>query len=211
MRDRKGGKIVCFVGLIAAGKSTLSEQCADRPNTILFPEPRPSNNLITNYYKDPALYSYKIQKELLVKRAKIYAEAIKAKNNGLTVLIEQPMIADCVYGKANESNMSPENFKKYMISYNKQVEIHSDDLPNLIVYLKITVETSQRNIKIRAKQRGNNEEIDVKVAYLETLKECWENWIQTTAEKGCKDVIIKDWNTFPTKEDLELFIDDILK
>lgn len=201
------------IGLIAVGKTGFIERLKNleefsEKDIIIFCEPSPDNNLLKKYYdkKNDKKYmekiSYEIQIDMCQKRFKQYKKAIELKNEGKIVILDQSILSDSIYGKANKENMNKVDYEKYL-QYNKEcIEQCSDDLPSKILYLRCSPTISKRRIEKRAVEDVSRQsELTIDLQYLKKLHQGYETWAEYNQTKNIvKEIIIEDWNEFPSTE-----------
>jgi deoxyadenosine/deoxycytidine kinase len=202
------GKVIIVEGIIAAGKSVLSQELSDALGGIIFTEPDEKgdvNPYLADYYKDAERWSYPMQTHLLGLRYQIhqYAQWHCLSTGGYAV-IDRSLPGDVSFAHVQRRMglMTEKEFNTYRQLYHIMLEgVH---LPNICVRLLVNPETSLRRIQKRMRdETGGTCETSVDLGYLKMLDEEITHMVQVLNKQG---VVILDvpWDVDrDTKEDRE--------
>lgn len=170
-------KIAVF-GTVGAGKSSISKELSKRLNFEIFPEPIDDNPYFEDYYRDIKNYAFRMQIFMLTARSKQLFAAKDLKNIIFDrCIIEDPIFMDVCHkmGNINDTDYKTYcDFFQYVVSEN--LRYPNDRLKfDLVVYLKVSTETSIRRIN----ERGRYAELSIENNYWKILNESYENYYQT--------------------------------
>ena len=166
-------KFIVVAGNIGAGKSTLVQLLSDRLGFLPFFEPVAENPYLSDFYRDMNTWSFHSQLYFLTRRLRIHKQLLAA---------EGSVVQDrCVYEDAEifarnlylQGTISQRDFEVYQDLY--QILVSLLPPPNLIVYLRASVETLQERIA----HRGRDFEAAIPREYLSRLNDLYEAWISS--------------------------------
>ncbi len=166
-------KFVAVAGNIGVGKSTLVSMLCNRLGWQPFFEPVGENPYLADFYRDMQTWSFHSQIFFLTRRLRSHRE-----------LLDHPTSAiqdRCVYEDAEvfAQNLFLQGLmgERDYSSYRELYRVLSDFLPppDLVVYLRASVET----LKQRISHRGRDYERTITPEYLEQLNQLYEAWIAT--------------------------------
>lgn len=153
---------IAIEGSIGAGKSTLAGMLAQNHNARLINEAFEENSFLPKFYSNAEKYAFPLELSFLAERYEQLKEQLKAKD-----LFYDFVVADYFIAKSlifAQKNLPTEEFKLYSQLFN----IISGKMirPDLIVYLYLSTENLQKNIK----KRGRSYEQNIKDEYLEKIQ-----------------------------------------
>lgn len=164
-------KFVAVAGNIGVGKSTLVSMLCNRLGWQPFFEPVGENPYLADFYRDMRVWSFHSQIFFLTRRLRSHRE-----------LLDHPTSAiqdRCVYEDAEvfaqnlflQGLMDERDYSSYCELY----RVLSQFLPppDLVVYLRASVDTLQQRIS----NRGRDYERTITTEYLEQLNGLYEAWI----------------------------------
>ena len=164
-------KFVAVAGNIGVGKSTLVGMLCNRLGWQPFYEPVGENPYIADFYHDMRLWSFHSQIFFLTRRLRSHRE-----------LLDHPTSAiqdRCVYEDAEvfAQNLFLQGLmdERDYTSYRELYRVLSEFLPppDLVVYLRASVDTLQQRIS----NRGRDYERTITAEYLAQLNTLYEAWI----------------------------------
>ena len=164
-------KFVAVAGNIGVGKSTLVSMLCSRLGWQPFFEPVGENPYIADFYHDMRVWSFHSQIFFLTRRLRSHRE-----------LLDHPTSAiqdRCVYEDAEvfAQNLFLQGLmdERDYSSYRELYRVLSEFLPppDLVVYLRASVETLQQRIS----HRGRDYERTITTDYLAQLNTLYEAWI----------------------------------
>lgn len=164
-------KFVAVAGNIGVGKSTLVSMLCSRLGWQPFFEPVGENPYIADFYRDMRTWSFHSQIFFLTRRLRTHRE-----------LLDHPTSAiqdRCVYEDAEvfAQNLFLQGLmdERDYDSYRELYRVLSEFLPppDLVVYLRASLETLQQRIS----HRGRDYERTITAEYLEKLNTLYEAWI----------------------------------
>jgi deoxyadenosine/deoxycytidine kinase len=164
-------KFIAVAGNIGVGKSTLTALLTEGLGWEPFYEAVDDNPYLADFYKDMRLWSFHSQVFFLSRRLRHHRQLLDRPGTVVqdrTVYEDAEIFAENLYRKGN---MSERDYHTYRELY----EAMSLFLPppDLIVYLRASVPTLQRRIRMR----GRDYEQEVPADYLEQLNQLYEEWI----------------------------------
>ncbi len=166
-------KFVAVAGNIGVGKSTLVSMLCSRLGWQPFFEPVGENPYLADFYRDMRTWSFHSQIFFLTRRLHTHRE-----------LLDHPTSAiqdRCVYEDAEvfAQNLFLQGMmdERDYSSYRELYRVLSEFLPppDLVVYLRASVETLQQRIS----NRGRDYERTITPEYLGQLNVLYEAWIAT--------------------------------
>lgn len=169
MNDRK-----CFIGVagnIGAGKSTLTQLLAESFNWQPFYEANTENPYLADFYQDMRQWSFHSQVFFLGKRLEHHRQLLDHPRTAIqdrTVYEDAEIFARNLY---QQGHMSDRDYDAYRSLY--QAVSAFLPPPDLIIYLKSSVETLQNRIH----QRGRDYERNISNDYLSQLNGLYDSWI----------------------------------
>ena len=164
-------KFVAVAGNIGVGKSTLVSMLCSRLGWQPFFEPVGENPYLADFYRDMRVWSFHSQIFFLTRRLHTHRE-----------LLDHPTSAiqdRCVYEDAEvfAQNLFLQGLmdERDYASYRELYRVLSEFLPppDLVVYLRASVETLQQRIS----HRGRDYERTITPEYLGQLNRLYEDWI----------------------------------
>ena len=171
--DQYGNKdiFISISGLMGAGKTTLATKLAKKMNLPVFYEPVTDNIYLSDYYENPARYSFPIQIYLLNKRFQQHQQIIW---QGLGGIQDRTIYEDSVFAKTlKDSGMMEEReYKTYRELFSNMSNFMKK--PNLIVHLDVSPQESLRRIRMR----NRDCEVNVTLKFIQSLYEAYEVFLK---------------------------------
>jgi deoxyadenosine/deoxycytidine kinase len=165
-------KFVAIAGNIGVGKSTLVLLLSQRLGWEPFFEPVGENPYLADFYRDMRTWAFHSQIFFLTRRLRAHRQLL---DHPTSVLQDR-----CVYEDAEvfAHNLSLQGHitERDYLTYRELYQVLTQFLPppDLVVYLRASVETLSRRIA----SRGRDYEQQILPEYLSRLNELYESWIQ---------------------------------
>lgn len=196
-------KYLVVAGNIGVGKSTLVEQISQRWNWKPYFEPVSENPYLEDFYKDMKRWAFHSQLYFLTDRLKTHKEL---QNFGGSVVQDRSVHEDAeifVRNLHQEGSLSDRDFQTYHNLY--RVMSSFLEPPNLVVYLRCSVDT----LKKRIVRRGRTFEADIPDEYLENLNRLYDHWIEGYGDSPKLVIDADNLDFVLNPEDLDEILDRI--
>ena len=178
---------ITISGLIGAGKTTLTNQIAEKLGWCALKEPVEENPYLDLFYSDMDKYGFAMQIYFMNYRFEQEQKNIWNKNNTVQdrSLWEDIIFATMLNKSGKISDLDYSTYKQLycnMVNFIKK--------PSKILYLDVTPEIALERIKLRNRDCEKN----ITIEYLRDLKETYEEWLEQIGKTTT--VIRIDWNEF---------------
>ncbi|MCK9271200.1 MAG: deoxynucleoside kinase [Bacteroidales bacterium] len=194
---------IAIAGNIGSGKTTLTALLAKHFKWEPHFESVDNNPYLHSFYDDMMRWSFNLQIYFLNNR---FRQIIKIRESGEKVIQDRTIYEDAHIFAPNlhEMNlMTTRDYDNYRSLFDLMVSFIQP--PDLLIYLRATVPTLVRQIQ----KRGRDYEESIRLDYLKSLNERYEQWIDSYTA-GKKLVVNVDNINFAEKpEDLGVIIDKI--
>jgi len=162
---------VAIAGNIGSGKSSLTSLLHQRYGWTPFFESVDDNPYLADFYSDMKRWSFHLQVYFLSRRF-ILHKSISDSNE--SVVQDRSIYEDAEIFAVNLHDIGMLDERDYA-NYKSLFAAMTDYLspPDLLIYLRASVETLQRQIRLR----GRDFEQRIGAEYLERLNVLYENWI----------------------------------
>lgn len=201
------GKKEVFVGVagnIGVGKTTMTDIIADHFGWKAYYESVIDNPYLDKFYHDMKRWSFHLQIYFLSNRFKTHKQMIEKPGSAIqdrTIYEDVEIFARNLHEMGNMDKTDWENYCSLfteMTSYLKE--------PDLIIYLKASVDT----LITRIKKRSRDYEKTIDPEYLHMLNVSYDKWIKKEQEKGHVLIIETDgFNVFEQKDRLNGYLNEI--
>jgi len=164
-------KFVAVAGNIGVGKSSLTEALCQNMEWEPFYEAVDENPYLADFYRDMQMWSFHSQIFFLSRRLRHHRQLV---NFPGSVVQDRSVYEDAEIFARNlhqQGNMTDRDYGVYRELY--EVLVSFLPAPDLVVYLRASVET----LLARIRQRGRDYEQDIDPAYLGRLNALYEDWI----------------------------------
>lgn len=164
-------KFIVVAGNIGAGKTTLVEILSNRLGFSPFYEPHEQNPYLADFYEDMESWSFHSQVYFLTRRLKIHKELLLAQGS---VVQDRSVYEDAEIFARNlflQGDLSTRDYEVYQDLYQNLASLLPP--PNLMVYLRASVDTLMQRIA----KRGREYEAGISRAYLARLNNLYEDWM----------------------------------
>jgi deoxyadenosine/deoxycytidine kinase len=179
-------KFIVVAGNIGSGKTTLVEILSQQLGFAPFYEPHEENPYLADFYEDMERWSYHSQVYFLTRRLKIHKELLQVEGSAVqdrSVYEDAEIFARNLY---LQGDLSLRDYSVYQDLYHMLSALLPP--PNLMVYLRASVDTLQHRIA----KRGRDYEAGISREYLTRLNELYEDWMN--AFDQCPVLIINTDN-----------------
>ncbi len=164
-------RVIAIAGNIGAGKTSLVDFLTSTYNITPFYEPNDKNPYLEDFYKDMKRWSFHSQLYFLSNKFRIHQQV---DNTDGVVVQDRTIFEDVeIFATAlhQMKQISERDWKTYHDFY--QSITASIRPPDLMIYLKCSIRTIRKRIKIRGRQM----EQGIPLSYLKRLDKLYENWI----------------------------------
>lgn len=164
-------QFIAISGNVGAGKSTLTTMLAETFAWTPFYEAVDDNPYLADFYQDMRRWSFHSQIYFLSRRLRHHKNLLAHPGQVVqdrSVYEDAEIFAKNLY---QQGNMLPRDYESYWELYQVMVELLPP--PDLVIYLKASVETLQ----MRIQQRGRDFERSILPNYLEQLNQLYDTWI----------------------------------
>lgn len=164
-------KFVAVAGNIGVGKSTLVTLLSQRLGWEPFFEAVTENPYLADFYQDMQAWAFHSQIFFLSNRLRSHRQLL---DHPTSVVQDRSVYEDAEIFCRNlhdQGNLSPRDYQTYRQLYEVLTEFLPP--PDLVVYLRASVETLQRRIA----RRGRDFERQIAPDYLGRLNVLYEQWI----------------------------------
>jgi len=166
-------KFIAIAGNIGVGKSTLVEKVCEEFGWEPYYEPVTENPYLEDFYQDMDKWAFHSQLFFLTNRIRSHKELMLHPTSVVqdrSIYEDAQIFAQNLY---NQGQISHRDYSTYQEFY--QLLITLLNPPDLVVYLKASVDTLQSRIA----RRGRDFENSIPRDYLIQLNELYKNWIES--------------------------------
>ncbi|MBN2554674.1 MAG: deoxynucleoside kinase [Anaerolineales bacterium] len=164
-------KFVAVAGNIGVGKSTLVEMLSRRLEWQPFFEPVGENPYLADFYADMRAWAFQSQVFFLTRRLLSHRQLL---DHPTSAIQDRSVYEDAEVFARNlflQGHIAPRDYETYSDLY-KVLTLFLPP-PDLVVYLRASVDTLTKRIATR----GRDYEKQIEPAYLEQLNGLYESWI----------------------------------
>ncbi len=165
------GMHIAIAGNIGSGKTTLTGLLAKHFGWQPHYEDVDTNPYLPSFYEDMQRWSFNLQIYFLNSR---FRQIVDIRKSGKNVIQDRTIYEDANIFAPNLHTMNLMTTRDYE-NYQSLFELMASFIqpPDLLVYLRADVPTLVRNIQ----KRGRDYEASIRLDYLKSLNERYENWI----------------------------------
>ena len=168
-------KFIAVAGNIGVGKSTLVTLLCQRMGWQPFYEPVTENPYLSDFYQDMRAWAFHSQIFFLTHRLRAHRQLIEHPTSAIqdrSVYEDAEVFARALY---EQGHIAPRDYRTYRELY--EVLVLFLPPPDLVVYLRASVNTCLRRIALR----GRAYERNISSEYLEHLNVLYEAWLNSFA------------------------------
>lgn len=194
---------IAVAGNIGSGKTTLTKLLAESLGWKAQYEALDENPYINDFYEDMLRWSFNLQIYFLHLRLKQTVELRKGEEN---VIQDRTIYEDAQIFAPNLFQMGLMYERDYK-TYTDLFDISTSliQAPDLLIYIKASVETLVRQIA----NRGREYEKNINLEYLKNLNDRYENWVAGYKHGKLLVVDIDQFNFIESKSDYEKVLEMI--
>jgi deoxyadenosine/deoxycytidine kinase len=194
---------VAIAGNIGSGKTTLTGLLSKHFNWQAHYEDVDTNPYLGSFYEDMQRWSFNLQIYFLNSR---FRQIVDIRKSGKKVIQDRTIYEDAHIFAPNLHEMNLMTTRDYD-NYSKLFELMSSFIqpPDLLIYLRAEVPTLVRQIQ----KRGREYEASIRIDYLKSLNDRYENWINNYKQGKLLIVDVDNLNFSEVPEDLGLIIDKV--
>ncbi len=162
---------IAIAGNIGAGKTSLVEFLTSTYNITPFYEPNDENPYLGDFYRDMKRWAFHSQLYFLSNKFRIHQQVDKTPGvvvQDRTIFEDVEIFATALHQMKQISNRDWDTYQDFYQSITASIKP-----PDLMIYLKCSIRTIRKRIKIR----GREMEQDIPLSYLRRLDKLYENWI----------------------------------
>jgi deoxyadenosine/deoxycytidine kinase len=192
---------ITIAGNIGSGKTTLATLLAHHYSWETQYDEE-GNPYLADFYDDMREWSFNLQIYFLHRR---YKNILDIRKNTNSVIQDRTIYEDaCIFAPnlLGMGLMSPRDFETYKSLYDLMMTLVPP--PDLLIYLKASIPTLVRQIQ----KRGREYESSIRLDYLQSLNNRYEQWIETYEGKFLT-INVDELNFSENSEDLSIVIDKI--
>lgn len=189
-------KHIGVAGNIGCGKTTLVEKLSKHYGWVPFYESVDHNPYLKDFYEDMTRWAFHLQIYFLNSR---FNQVRKIRESSKTVIQDRTIYEDAYIFAANlrkSGHINERDYQSYLDIFNSMIDFVQP--PDLLVYLKADIPKLVQQIQ----KRNRDFEFNIKLDYLRTLGEHYENWI---ANYKLGKLLIIDVNELDFVERIEDF------
>lgn len=192
-----------IAGNIGSGKTTLTRLLSKHMGWEANYEKVDDNPYLNSFYEDMQRWSFNLQIYFLNSR---FRQLVDIKKSKRTVVQDRTIYEDAYIFAPNLHDMnlmSSRDFDNYKSLFDLMSSFITP--PDLLIYLKASVPTLVNQIQ----KRGREYEAGIRLDYLKSLNERYDEWIDTYKEGKLLVFDIDNLNFSDKAEDLGIVIDRI--
>ena len=162
---------IAIAGNIGSGKTTLTTLLANHYKWEAHYEDVDDNPYLNDFYEDMQRWSFNLQIYFLNSR---FRQIVEIRKSGKNVIQDRTIYEDANIFAPNLHTMNlmtTRDYDNYQSLF--QLMVSFIQPPDLLIYLRADVPTLVRNIQ----KRGRDYEASIRLDYLKSLNERYENWI----------------------------------
>lgn len=167
-------KYIAVAGNMGAGKSSLVDFLCKEYKLQPFFEPNEENPYLKDFYKDMRRWAFHSQMYFLSGKFRIHQELESARSK-VPVVQDRTIYEDAEIFATNlyrQKKIEKRDFETYQALY--QSIVRSLRPPDIMIYLR----ASLRTVRKRIKMRGRPEEQNVPISYIRRLNDLYEEWFK---------------------------------
>lgn len=194
---------IAIAGNIGSGKTTLAEMLARHFGWEAHYEDVESNPYLNSFYEDMQRWSFNLQIYFLNSR---FRQIISIRNSGKSVIQDRTIYEDAHIFAPNLHSMNLMETRDFE-NYSALFELMSSFIqpPDLLIYLRSSVP----NLVQQIQKRGRVYEESIRIDYLKSLNERYENWIDKYKLGKLLIIDVDNINFADNPKDLGMIIEKI--
>lgn len=196
---------LAVAGNIGAGKTTLAKRIADHFGWHVSFESVEDNPYLADFYEDMPRWAFHLQIYFLNNR---FAQVQSVRKSGISTVQDRTIYEDAhIFAKnlVDSALMSARDYENYMQVYSSMLEYVKP--PDLLIYLRADLPKLQAQIR----KRGREFEKDIPATYLDTLNDCYEQWIANYTESPLLIIDVNDLDFVESQADWAFVLAEVEK
>ena len=194
---------IAIAGNIGSGKTTLTRLLAKHFNWKPHFEDVENNPYLHSFYEDMQRWSFNLQIYFLNSR---FRQVVEIRKSGKNIIQDRTIYEDAYIFAPNLHSMnlmSTRDFENYISLF----ELMSSFIqaPDLLIYLRSSVP----NLVQQIQKRGRVYEESIRIDYLKSLNERYENWIEKYKLGKLLIIDVDNINFADNPKDLGVIIEKI--
>lgn len=194
---------IAIAGNIGSGKTTLTGLLAKNFSWQPHYEDVDTNPYLPSFYEDMQRWSFNLQIYFLNSR---FRQIVDIRKSGKNVIQDRTIYEDAHIFAPNLHTMNlmtTRDFENYQSLFELMASFIQP--PDLLIYLRADVPTLVRNIQ----KRGRDYEASIRLDYLKSLNDRYENWINNYTEGKLLIFDVDNINFQENAEDLGQIIEGV--
>jgi len=166
-------KFVAVAGNIGVGKTTLVKKLCHHLGWTPFFEPQDDNPYLADFYRDMKSWAFHSQIYFLTRRLRAHKNLTAHPGSVIqdrSVYEDAEIFAHNLY---QQGQITTRDYRTYQELYQVLTEFLPP--PDLVIYLRASVDTLTQRIK----RRGRSYEEEIDPSYLIQLNDLYEEWVET--------------------------------
>ncbi len=194
---------IAVAGNIGSGKTTLTGLLAKHFKWQAHYEDVDTNPYLQSFYEDMRRWSFNLQIYFLNSR---FRQVVDIRKKGKSVIQDRTIYEDAFIFAPNLHAMGLMTTRDFD-NYSSLFDLMSTFIqpPDLLIYLKASVPTLVNQIQ----QRGREYENSIRIDYLKSLNDRYEQWIDGYANGKLLVIEVDNMNFQKNPEDLGIIIEKI--
>ncbi len=197
------GMHIAIAGNIGSGKTTLTGLLAKNFSWQPHYEDVDTNPYLPSFYEDMQRWSFNLQIYFLNSR---FRQIVDIRKSGKNVIQDRTIYEDAHIFAPNLHTMNlmtTRDFENYQSLFELMASFIQP--PDLLIYLRADVPTLVRNIQ----KRGRDYEASIRLDYLKSLNDRYENWINNYSEGKLLIFDVDNINFQENAEDLGQILEGV--
>ena len=164
-------KHIAVAGNIGSGKTTLAEKLSKHYGWLPLYESVDHNPYLRDFYSDMTRWAFHLQIYFLNSR---FNQVRQIRQSEKTIIQDRTIYEDAYIFAANlhrSGHISERDYQSYLDIFNSMTSFV--EAPDLLIYLKADIPKLVHQIQ----KRNRDFEYNIKLEYLRSLNEHYENWI----------------------------------
>lgn len=196
-------KHIAIAGNIGCGKTTLAGKLGKHYGWQILYESVEDNPYLRDFYEDMKRWAFHLQIYFLNSRFKQINEI---RSTGNVTVQDRTIYEDAYIFAANlhkSGHINERDYKSYLDIFHSMVKFVKP--PDLLIYLRADIPKLVEQIQ----KRGRDYEYAIRLDYLKTLNEHYEEWINSYADGKLLIVDVNNMNFKDNTEDFAFIVNKI--
>jgi deoxyadenosine/deoxycytidine kinase len=196
-------KHIAIAGNIGCGKTTLAGKLGKHYGWQILYESVEDNPYLRDFYEDMKRWAFHLQIYFLNSRFKQINEI---RSTGNVTVQDRTIYEDAYIFAANlykSGHINERDYKSYLDIFHSMVKFVKP--PDLLIYLRADIPKLVEQIQ----KRGRDYEYAIRLDYLKTLNEHYEEWINSYADGKLLIVDVNNMNFKDNTEDFSFIVNKI--